>query len=813
MSQNAFLSPSPVFQFVNQSGQPLSGGLVFTYANNTTTMATTYVDGTSNTPNTNPIVLDSYGCANIWLPPGQVFTFVISPSTDTNPPTNPIKTINGISSGNATINWGIDTGAVNAISITTIGVSSLVPGIAVTAQIAYTNTGPVTLNVSGTGPKPVVLPNGSPLSGGELQGGGDYLFQWNGTNWQLFVSTEFIPQTAAEIAAGVTPTNYQYPPGYPRRYGAVGDNVTDDTVAVQTAFNVSGKVTFTQSDFYKVSTITQSTNNQVIDFNGGFLNGNASPGSPQTCILLIKGSFCAWYNVSVFNLGNGGSIASPNPNYQCAVQMYNSSGPLQYTDIFGLTITCAQRGLVYGALPGTVPTGSIQSENVIHGFRTVGCSNPLYNNAYQGFLHLVAPILYAGFEDWTVASVSTARALENYGGNIFVQGGEVEYASQSVGYAADLAGVIFVGTNFETAPPIQIVGDGVQFVSCGLSNTGSAISEIKVQSGVTGTLKILGSTFQRSATVGSFSRATMIDASSAGLVTFSVAPTGTSTALAAAWVQPGSNAAAGTTFTPNLVFSDGEIKQVTLTQGATTCTWTGALTGTPTVTAYLQFATILEDSYSTEWAWTLVGNNCRLVTSNPGGTVSYRNHRMNITAADPYTYRIDSPGDSLLDGLAATFDRLGYSTNGWTETVIGGAGTTFTNTTNPGPVGYLASQLTLHATGNYTNVTPANPSTLTTLQATAFRCTPNEQYWVSCWLKISSGTDGRLGIQFFNLAGTAVGFVFVADYTGIGSGVWTYVEGPVAVASIPSTAAYMSPTVYGNTSDVQITDLRVRRAI
>ncbi len=39
-------------------------------------------------------------------------------------------------------------------------------------------------------------------------------------------------RTAAEVAASVTPTNYDYPPGDVRRYGAVGDGTTDDTAAV-----------------------------------------------------------------------------------------------------------------------------------------------------------------------------------------------------------------------------------------------------------------------------------------------------------------------------------------------------------------------------------------------------------------------------------------------------------------------------------------------------------------------------------------------------------------------------------------------------
>lgn len=50
------------------------------------------------------------------------------------------------------------------------------------------------------------------------------------------------PRTAAELAAGVTPSAYQYPPGDIRRYGAVGDGITNDSVAIQAAINSNDTV-------------------------------------------------------------------------------------------------------------------------------------------------------------------------------------------------------------------------------------------------------------------------------------------------------------------------------------------------------------------------------------------------------------------------------------------------------------------------------------------------------------------------------------------------------------------------------------------
>lgn len=60
---------------------------------------------------------------------------------------------------------------------------------------------------------------------------------------EVDVGQTLYPRTAAEIAAGVTPTNYLYAPGDVRRYGAVGDNSTDCTTAIQSAIDVAKSAT------------------------------------------------------------------------------------------------------------------------------------------------------------------------------------------------------------------------------------------------------------------------------------------------------------------------------------------------------------------------------------------------------------------------------------------------------------------------------------------------------------------------------------------------------------------------------------------
>lgn len=94
-------APPIKFQFTNSAGVPLVGGKLFTYAAGTTTKQATYTDSTGSTQNTNPIILDSRGQANIWVDITKTYKFTLSPSTDTDPPTAPIWTVDGVAAASS----------------------------------------------------------------------------------------------------------------------------------------------------------------------------------------------------------------------------------------------------------------------------------------------------------------------------------------------------------------------------------------------------------------------------------------------------------------------------------------------------------------------------------------------------------------------------------------------------------------------------------------------------------------------------------------------------------------------------------------
>lgn len=69
-------------KFDNNSGEALSGGLVYFYVAGTSTPKDTYSESTGTTANANPVVLDSRGEANIFLLGDQAYKVVVKDSDD-----------------------------------------------------------------------------------------------------------------------------------------------------------------------------------------------------------------------------------------------------------------------------------------------------------------------------------------------------------------------------------------------------------------------------------------------------------------------------------------------------------------------------------------------------------------------------------------------------------------------------------------------------------------------------------------------------------------------------------------------------------
>ena len=97
------------WQFFDNSGAVLTGGLLYTYTAGTTTPVTTYQDSAGSTPNANPIVLDSVGrvSSEVWLTTGAAYKLVLKTSTGT--PLWPMDNLRGINDVTS-VAWAAITG-------------------------------------------------------------------------------------------------------------------------------------------------------------------------------------------------------------------------------------------------------------------------------------------------------------------------------------------------------------------------------------------------------------------------------------------------------------------------------------------------------------------------------------------------------------------------------------------------------------------------------------------------------------------------------------------------------------------------------
>jgi len=73
------------WQFLDDNGDPLSGGKIYTYEAGTTTPKATYTSITGDTAHSNPIVLDAAGRVpgyEIWLLTSSQYKFVLKTASD-----------------------------------------------------------------------------------------------------------------------------------------------------------------------------------------------------------------------------------------------------------------------------------------------------------------------------------------------------------------------------------------------------------------------------------------------------------------------------------------------------------------------------------------------------------------------------------------------------------------------------------------------------------------------------------------------------------------------------------------------------------
>jgi len=180
----ASLSPPPKLQFFGTDGLPLVGGKLYTYAAGTTTPLATYTDYTQATQNTNPIILDSAGQANVWLADTTTYKYILRDPDDVL-----LFTVDYVSVPATATSFASPPPIGNAVPN-----EGTFTNLNVVDQLILESTGAAILNVGTTGERPAVPEDGmvrynstttkfegyngawGALGGGATGGGSDTVF-------------------------------------------------------------------------------------------------------------------------------------------------------------------------------------------------------------------------------------------------------------------------------------------------------------------------------------------------------------------------------------------------------------------------------------------------------------------------------------------------------------------------------------------------------------------------------------------------------------------------------------------------------------
>lgn len=182
------------------------------------------------------------------------------------------------------------------------------------------------------------------------------------------------PRTAAEIAAGVTPVNYAYAPGFYERYGAVGNGITNDYTAIANAllqssqaggapakalaretYNIGANtlaipdngvldISSTSIVSTDATAITFGSNSTLLGYDGatiissGAVNGTALKKANTTSAAFY---ILGWPSISPTTMGNTGSVGL---DFTAA-----------YKGVFEVSISGYETNIVGGANTGDTP--------------------------------------------------------------------------------------------------------------------------------------------------------------------------------------------------------------------------------------------------------------------------------------------------------------------------------------------------------------------------------------------------------------------------------------------------------------------------
>jgi hypothetical protein len=281
------VTPSPIggfaAQFFDNNGVILSGGKIFTYAAGTTTPQASYTSASGTTPHANPIILDSAGRVpggEIWLTDGLVYKFVIETATGIL-----LGTYDNITGVNSNfINYTVQEEVITATAGQTVFNLS---------TINYTpGTNSLTVYIDGvnqyvgdsyleTDSNTVTFTSGVHV-GGEVK----FTTAIQTTTGAVDASIVSFTQAGAGAVQQTVQTKLEQYVSV-KDFGAVGNNVADDTTAIQAALNASLSVYVPAGTYLISAALTVPAN--TLFYGEGTIKAKASY-VPSFMVLTAAGS-------------------------------------------------------------------------------------------------------------------------------------------------------------------------------------------------------------------------------------------------------------------------------------------------------------------------------------------------------------------------------------------------------------------------------------------------------------------------------------------------------------------------------------------
>jgi len=200
MSSISLISPNPKFMSLDANGDPHVGAKLYTYETGTTTPKTTWTDYTKSASNTNPVILDSKGQADVWIDSsGGAYRFKLTDSDDV-----VLWTVDNVQMDEGNLAIGPQLSAAYALASGTDTYTASM-GTAITSYatgdhyfITFPNTNTATnptLDIDGVGAKTIKDVEGGALDVGSIGNDHAAILKYDGT-YLLLLN----PITVSDIA-------------------------------------------------------------------------------------------------------------------------------------------------------------------------------------------------------------------------------------------------------------------------------------------------------------------------------------------------------------------------------------------------------------------------------------------------------------------------------------------------------------------------------------------------------------------------------------------------------------------------------------